>query len=256
MAESTLTFQYLDLKKAVAYYLGYGRDETIWTADQTLDIEEAVQNGYRMFMNPPILVEGKPAHRWRFTKIFTTLTLAEDDDDYDLPDDFGSLHVPFTYDPGESGNNIAIVNEGRIRQLGQGGEVTGAPSYAATRVKEFDGSGSTRWEAIFWPIPDGEYTLTYGYNMLLNALSDANPFPAGGAAHSATIRAACLAAAELDQNDERGPHYQDFLTNLRTSIANDLRSGQEYFGYNGDCSTDTGIRITRTQTVTYNNVQY
>ncbi len=44
-------------------------------------------------------------------------------------------------------------------------------------------------------------------------------------AHAETIQAACLAAAELFLNDEKGQYWQTFMERLAASVAHDAEAG-------------------------------
>lgn len=142
---------------------------------------------------------------------------------YDLPDDFGSLDGPFTYAPGVSQEHhpIELVNEAEIRRMRQQGSAvtpSDRPRYAAYRPKPFSGSVGQRWEVIFYPNPNAQYTLQYRYEAIPGVLSETNPYPMGGPKHAETIIESCLAQAEQRMNDVQGVHSALFMQHLAASI--------------------------------------
>jgi len=100
----------------------------------------------------------------------------------------------------------------------------GVPMIAAIQPKTSAGTAGQKNEIIFWPVPDAEYVLTYKYRILPDALADAAQYALGGSAHSQTIRAACLAEAEMRDNDTNGMYTADYTRLLEQSIAYDARA--------------------------------
>ena len=101
------------------------------------------------------------------------------------------------------------------------------------------------------------YVLSYRKLILLNKLSQTNPYPLGGMQHGETILESCLSIAEQRLNDgQKGQHWQQFMTRLAASISYDRRSFTPGFlGYNADRSDCGGRSNDRTTIVTYNGVQ-
>lgn len=75
MATSDLALDYDGLRSRVGYYLGYGRDSSDWTSAQQADIAAAIEDGYRMFLNPQLVPGQRMAHEWRFLKPASEITL-------------------------------------------------------------------------------------------------------------------------------------------------------------------------------------
>ena len=82
MAESTLSKSYTDLLDAVGEYLMFPTSTADWTDDQTAQADRYVQDGYRTFLNPPVMPEelqtnpkSARAHRWSFLSPAATLAL-------------------------------------------------------------------------------------------------------------------------------------------------------------------------------------
>lgn len=78
MAESALSLGYPDFALAVGRYLGYGSDYTLWAADQTAEVDEVVQAGYRKFLNPMPVPGDSVGHTWSFLSPRTTIEVFGD----------------------------------------------------------------------------------------------------------------------------------------------------------------------------------
>lgn len=160
---------------------------------------------------------------------------------YTLPDDFGGLASPLTWRPGESSwTTLEQSHELALRERRQYTDVVDAPQRFAIRPKTFDATVGQRFEMLFEPVPDGAYIFTYTYRARPNTLSDSNLYPYGGAEHSATILASCLAVAEKVRMDAPGPLMQEFLTKLQASIAFDQEvTTPHYLGIDTDHSEES-----------------
>lgn len=183
-----------------------------------------------------------------------TLTTAWDSDDqiegedyvlrhngnYDLPDDFGGIEGDLTHESTENKPDIQIIGEGRLRSLRRGLTTRTYPAYAAIRPKSSDGTGGQRFEIMFQPIPNDAYTLYYKKIILPTALVTGSViYPYGGAAHADTVEASCLAIAELQEDERKGPQWDHFISRLTASVEFDKTAYQaEHFGYNADRSDD------------------
>jgi hypothetical protein len=234
MAESTLSLDYTALMNAVAYFL-YGKtdSDTLNETEQVV-VNRAIQAGYRQFLYPPAF-EGVFAHEWTFLRPVTTIDTVASDADQDLPDDFGRLIGGFAYAAGAQVPPVlADVGEGYIRRLRMSMEETGRPKFAAVRIKAGTGTEGQRREVMWYPTPDDAYTLSYKYEAFTGALdADNNPYPLGAMKHGETLKASCLAVADLDVNDERGARWDDFIRQLAASIQRDKREGAKFFGHVG-----------------------
>lgn len=237
MAESTLSITYDDLCKQVGRYLGYGRDSDNWSADQTLDVEDCVQSGYRRFLTPPPISNAPVAHEWSFLAPVATLTLAADDGEYDLPASFNGLVDEFYFDSDGLYTSLWLVPVAEIMgyRSTTGTDVTGVPDRIAIRPKAHDGTTGQRFEALVYPIPDDAYTLYYRHNVLTDKLSSTALYPLGGAAHGDTIAAACLAHAEAVYSDGEGRVWDGrFMERIAASIKSDRRMGPTTLSPFGD----------------------
>ena len=237
MAESDLSITYISLMNQVAFFLGWGADYTLCTAGQQAALDSLVQSGLRKFYNPPICPPDRRPHNWSFLQVMTTLNTTDDDEDQDLPDDFGNLIGNIIY----SNTGVKIISASDLLNLREGLESTGIPCYGAIRPKTTTGTTGQRSEIMWYPTPDATYTLTYRYRKITNKLSVTNLYPYGGQVHSETLLESCLAVAEQRQNDEMGVHWQAFLTALAASIQHDRDTGAQNLGYNVDRSDGQGV---------------
>lgn len=233
MAQSTLALSRDDLRSMVGHYLGYGADSAGWSTAELDEITRIVASGLRRFYEPPI-VDGT-AHRWSFLAPTYTFNTAADDYDYDMPDDYGEVNGPIHYDNSENANcPVELVSPERILMLRNLTLDTGTPRYAAIRPKAQVAGSHQLWEMLFHPIPNAVLTVHFAYFRLVDALSSTNTYPYGGAAHSETIKAACMAEAALYKDDETSNWEARFLERLTVSVAKDRRAHEaDTLGYNG-----------------------
>ena len=182
------------------------------------------------------------------------------DGNYDLPDDFGGIEGRITYEPSENKPEIIIVGEGKIRSQ-RSNTTRSYPSWAAIRPKEhLTTTVGQRFEIMFDSIPDDVYILSYRKQILPSMLVDTTlTYPYGGAVHSETILASCLAMAELQESNIKGALWENFKTCLAASIRHDKTfKGVEYFGKNSDNSGDVenNTRSANRCTITYHGEEY
>jgi len=227
------TFSYISLMNDVSYFL-YGKaDYTDLTATQETLVGKIVNLGYRQFLYPQA-VEGLPdGFEWSFLRPVTTLATVADDEDQNMPSDFGRLisdgfvfeadaQVPYV---------LADVGEGKIRKLRQQSDQTGRPRLAAIRTKSSDGSAAQLKEVMWYPKPDDAYTLSYRYEALASDLTVANPYLLGSTKHSEVLRLSCLSAADATAIDKpRGIHWEDFQRSVVAAAKRDQREGPRFFG--------------------------
>jgi hypothetical protein len=158
---------------------------------------------------------------------------------YDLPDDFAAIEGPLTFSPtdGILKRNIEVVAEWQVRaKLAEIPWVL-FPRMAAIRPKPIDETTWTRYEILFWPIPDDTYTLSYRYQVNIQPLNDTNQYPPGAQPHGETILESCLAIAEQTRDGKPGLHTARFAERLSASVSADRKaSAPEFLGYNSDHS--------------------
>ena len=185
--------------------------------------------------------------------------------DYEMPDDFGFIEGVLTYDPNISPfSKVEVVGEALIRRHRQDRSAYSArPRLVAIRPKLLTSAAAAtegqRFEMMFWPTPDAAYTFTYTYVPLPDKISGSALYTYGGMAHTETLLEACLSVAEERENDEKGIHWNQFMERLAASIAYDRRSRPQKLGYNGDRSDDLagpGRRPQNMSGVTYEGAYY
>lgn len=184
------------------------------------------------------------------------------DGNYDLSDDFGGIEGDMVYAEGSNKPNVRIIGEGKIRSLRSSSTTRTNPQFAAIRPKKQTVTTSgQRFEIMFFPIPAVTKKLSYRMLVLPELLvSETITYPYGGAMHSETIIASCLAIAESQEDEIRGVKWNEFMDRLAASIQIDKKMiSVDYFGYNSDGSD--GIdrsggagRHPRTFIITYNGV--
>lgn len=250
MAESTLSLTSDQLRQIIGHHLGYGRGvdvgERAWTTPQTNTITQTLKTGLGWFYTPPALTPGAEPHSWSFLRPWADITLVQDAYTVALPDDFGyfednlyitSASTALRHKP------LELTTDGRVEGMqASQPDRTGAPLLAAvTPIAGTNQTEGTRLNLTVWPKPDQAYALRGRYKHLPDMLDGTHPYPPGGQEHAETIKAACLAAAEFEQDDTRGPCYQIFMERLSASIAVDNRRKGTVVGYNGDNSDGRGV---------------
>lgn len=217
----SLRLTYDVLRREVGRFLGFGRDYSQWSSDDTADVADIIASGLRSFYWPSL---GDKRYTWSFLKHSAEITTASGTTAYDLPVDFSGSLLDFTYS-GETGElRLAKADEYELRALHTFATLIGKPKYFAIRSKDGELSTETQYEAILWPVPDGTYTLSYRYAIEPPTLSDENIYPLGNVAHSECILEACLAAAEktLTPESTSGYHQQRFAECLAASVKLDM----------------------------------
>ena len=245
MAESTLSLTYTDIATEVSDHLGYGRRSSTsegWSDDEKSRVERSLDKGYRDFLN---------SNKWSFLRKFSTITTAEDDNDYDLADDFGSLDSSITYGTDQSYAPIILTSEPEIRKKQTGYNGTSRPTYCCLRPKANDGTSGQRYEVILFPDPDGAYTLYYAYNVLASTrLRASTPYPLGGMYFGEALQMCCVAAADRLFNDMGEAEYQQTIKLcVMDAVRRDNEMRPKNLGYNGDGeSGSSSYRPVRTNT--------
>lgn len=245
MADSTLSLTYTSLLDAVCYFL-YGEAYADCDTGEKAKADEVVNNGYRQFVYPPVVDGVPPGYEWSFLRPTTTLDTTADDADQDMPDDFGRLIDGFAYEEdAQRPGVVADVGEGKIRRLRQQMSETGKPRVAGLRKKALPDPATSgqRQEIMWYPTPDATYTLSYRYEVLVDKLTDASPYPVGSMKHAETLRLSVLAMADAMINDNVGIHHDNFLRALVASVARDTKEGAKFFGNvgcHGEYESDNG----------------
>lgn len=246
MAEPTLSLKKDDLEALVGDFLGYGRGaefgDTAWSDDQQAIITEVRHSGERQFYSPPAVPELRlgAGHRWSFLQPVANLTLHQNTPILPMPDDYGgkegeiTLKVP----TGMAWFPVKFGSIGDVyQQAAKYPTTTGRPWLCCEEAVKGTGPfTASRSQLHFWPIPDQEYTIQFRYYLCPDAMTDANPYCYGGTMHADTIKASCLAVAEVERDDMIGVRDARWKERLAASLTIDRRNKTQTHGYNGDRS--------------------
>lgn len=213
---STVAVTYATLQYVIGMALGLNADSDNWTAAQTAQVDAIIKSGLRRFYWPKA-PNGEPEHEWSFLRKTATISLADGDDDYDLPTDFVSVYgKPLVQD--KKGGVIDPIEPHELLGMQARQNLTGIPQYYAVRPKANDGTTGTRYEMLVYPTPGESDTLSYQYICEPAMIDSTNLYPLGGIAHGETIQSAVLSAMENIKGDYEGVHTKAFLEQLAASI--------------------------------------
>lgn len=242
MPEPTLNESNSSLEADIGRFLGFGVGSTYgdsaWTTRQQRDITMALKSGLRMFYYPPPLPGDSASYDWSFIRPMRQITLVENAQSVDLPDDFGGIDGDVMFvDSGRLVCRCVVTNEQKVaRMYADYPDITGQPQICSVRTPSTTSlNKSQRSNLYIYPAADQDYTLEFQMFLNPDSLSASFPYALGGATHAETIRAACKAAAERDINNvQQGPQYTYFIERLRASVSLDRRNKAQTFGYNRD----------------------
>lgn len=224
MPESDLAATWEEVHRRIAKKRGYNPDVTKWTPEQTVDVNDIVRSGYRIFLHPEAI--GGPPHQWFFLTPPYDLILPAGEQDVDLPADFGFLvgNLYFVDPALRWSMPLEQKNSAAIMAARQRGFVTQARPTECAVVPSTGPSAlrGQRQVLLLYPTPNQAYTVNFRYSILASALSISHPHPYGGAAHAETLIQACLAASE-EFNDTPGSATAHFKERLAASIEYDRR---------------------------------
>lgn len=225
MSESTLSITRADLKTAVARQLGITRTAGDFATEDSNAVTDIIREGERDFYG---------AYAWSFLQPVGTFVLSANQADYDLPDDFGGF---ITHELQYKRSNNAwyplkltsvaeILKHRGLSQL----ETTSFPSLAAESWVQSSHAFGQRKRLMVWPAPSAALTIEGQYSSIPSAITDTAPYPLGGQPHAGTLRAACLAAAELELDGAAGPWAAKFEKRLANSIRHEQQTGPKHLG--------------------------
>lgn len=242
--ESTLADTYRDVIGSLGFEAGWGRGpdngDPEWDSDQFTTLKLIMKSGLRQFYKPPPDQAGV-SHQWSFLSPFVRLALASGQRELRMPRDFGGV---------EGNVYVASANAGGtpgICQVGGGVRAlyavypnsTGRPAVADIEALRTSGADGQKWQMVFYPEPNADYTIEFYYSILGEMLTGDLPFAYGGPDHSETILASCLAVWENRIDDiPNGPRYQHWRERLAASISIDRAKRPQTLGYNADNSDD------------------
>jgi hypothetical protein len=227
--DTALGTTFAKLADAVNDFLGWGSGETERTA-------RAINAGYREFLHP-IYTDSrgrKVSHEWSFLRPEYTFSTVADVSSYNLPADFGRLDGDLYYSTDDwSYHSIRQVSQQQVFNLQQypwSGDSTYWPHYAAVQPIAMDGLTQQRWRLLLWPTPGQVYSIKFKYHALQNELDSSNPYPLGNAAHSLTIEAAVLYAAQRMYDDSIDHWSEIYKSRLEASVSMDRKMSPSTLG--------------------------
>lgn len=167
------------------------------------------------------------------------------DDTYRAPDDFDAIvHRMYYASASEQGwsplENVSVDNLVWMRD----DQLTGMPRYFAVKPV-LNLAGQQRWDFMFYPEPDSEYTLAFRYRVNPNNLTSTSTAHYGGVWFSQLLLASARSAAEFEIYREHGPRHADFLEKLAAATKMDRDTQAQTMGYIGDSSGDIPRRNVR-----------
>lgn len=241
--EAQLGSKYDDFEKTLGYWMGIGRDYTLFSATNLALTNEFINGGYKQFIYyPPVSINMLPPrrHAWSFLKPTRIFSTTADKGDYDLPATFGGLNGKLTFGPNSGNREIDIVPHSKIQTARAGATSSGRPKMAALVPVSGEGVIGQRWRLALWPTPDSEYSLSLPHIAVPVPLSRDAPYPLGGVAHSLTIEQSIIAFAEQRLRNIQGPEFDKFNQLLIASVSQDLdEMTPDTWGHmedNSDCS--------------------
>lgn len=144
--------------------------------------------------------------------------------EYDLPDDFGGMVEPFSYRVDQSQwRPLTRVNEALIRSRDSYAEIAAPPEMFAVTSVAPTSSQESKQRAVFFPSPDGTYTLWYRYSVVPPMLDGSSyVYAHGGAEYSETLKLSCLDVALSTLFRDDSAHAR-FMESLAASVQRDRR---------------------------------
>jgi hypothetical protein len=232
--ESTLALTFDELIEDTAEFLGMDPEN----AGDLARLTKLVKAGVHRFYYPQA-PNMTGTYEWTFLQPVASLTLAEDAQTLELPDDFGGLSGKVTVSTSSASYfPLEVRNEGQVREAySKNPTASGRPLWVSEQViKGTEKTRGQRYRLFFYPAADDDYVLEVPYKITANALTGDRPYCYGGAIHAETIRESCLAVAEQTMDTQIGIHTQLFNQRLVASIGLDQAHKPHRLGYNGDNS--------------------
>ncbi len=235
----SLILTWAELRSEIGFYLGHGRTSANWSDEEAATVNAVVNSGCRNFYFPKPLPGMIKAHEWSFLRPIGTFAAVEDAYKYDLPSDFGGFDGGMIID--DSSSSRKPLRKTGITEImrcqSENPTLTGVPAIFADGPKMTAGLMEQVFECWLYPTPNDAFTMKFRYRVNPKKLELSRPYPYGGAEHSETLLASCLAVAEKRVNDGvTFTHQNDFMERLAASISQDQARQPDFYGYNGDRS--------------------
>jgi hypothetical protein len=247
------------LARLVGRRMGFGPNRHVWTFQQAQIITEAIKTGLRRFYDPPLVPGERYPHQWSFLTPVQEMTMVPDESTMLLPIGFAMLDGPMTYVEADSipTTIIRYTGEVQVREMqAQYPTATGQPSVVAIRPAHVGDVPGSRFEAVWWPKPDSNYTVRYrsrihpmmvamedGEGDIPGVATDGASVPQGGQSHAQTIIESCLLAADQLRGANTKEAFERFMFSLVPSVGADRQArAAENLGYNSDRSMHTYAR--------------
>lgn len=246
--ESTLADTYWDVIGEVASNAGWGRgshfgDEE-WDETKTRTLKSIVKSGLRQFYHPPVDQSGV-SHQWSFLKPLVRLSVTSGQREVMLPIGFGGVEGSMNLITEQGGVPGLVKVTGGVRaRYAVQPNATGRPVWGEIEpLRNMGKDHGQRWQLILWPESSADYTLEFYHSIAGEMLTGELPYAYGGAEHSETIQASCLAVWEHRIEDlYPGPKLRHWMDRLAVSISKDREKKPQTLGYNGDRSDYTKER--------------
>lgn len=249
------------LAGSVGHYLGYGDDPSAFSDDQMSQVERCLDGGYRRACYPV-------GYSWSWMMATRNIVTTKSDiAEYAIPIEIGNVSGPLTVSTTSSSyGSIRLFHEGVIRQMRSANpSMSGRPC----RVAVFNAQPAPGFEsgkrALFYPTPDGTYTIEGRCQLKPLPIREETPTPLGGMEFSQMLLEACLAEAERQLDDMQGVHHMAFQEQLQAALEQDKRQRPEFQGQmlDPDCPEATAFMaagrlygLSNQFTVNYNGTFY
>ena len=231
----TLGADFSDIQSEIGFHLGFGRDITAFSTEDSQSVLAWIKAGLQRFCYGAYQADQKNTYEWSFLKRVFHISTHIDQTEYDLPVNFGSPDGPILWDMNTMAYRpIELVNEAALRaRLSVDPTVTGIPLLYSVFSKSQDGSHEQRQAIVLYPRPDTSYRLRLSYNIEPSMLTAEFPWPPGGSPHARTLMYACLAEA-TKRHDDNESYEAQYQASLLASMNYDARQKGDNLGYNSD----------------------
>ena len=182
--------------------------ETPTETDLT-DSKRFVNEGYQTFLQ---------SYNWSFMYPTASLTVAADDSEIDLPDNFGAIRGKVSRSADSQYNGLIEVAPDEIRRRRALNDLSSIPFLYALSPKAFVTATGQQWEMLIYPKSESEITLAFQYRVCANLLSADADYPLGGSLHSMTILQFAYAVWEQEKDGTDSIQSKNAQEALQRSI--------------------------------------